>query len=136
METDPHHHDRTIPDATGTGIWSAPSHGYRLWYAVLAGIGLWMVHLTSLAALVNLTCDRPGVAVAMDAITVILALGTGLALWWSIALVRATAGTVDDDPGLLGRLRFMGAFGALTEAISLILIVWEGIYVHLLSACA
>lgn len=119
-----------------TSLRTAPTHGPRLWYATLSGIVLWIVHLTALAALVNLMCDRPGVEWVMHGATVVLGLATLLALWWCVAIIRE-AGAGDDEAGdLAGRLRFMGWFGFLTEVTSLLLIAAEGIYVPLFHACA
>ncbi len=123
-------------DGRHSSIWlSGPTSGFWLWYATLGGIGLWIAHLVSLAALADWSCGRPPVSWTMDAITIILAAATVAAGWLSVALVRERRAHHESDPDLAGRLLFLGLFGVLTESTSLLLIVWEGTYVPLLDAC-
>lgn len=116
---------------------SAPAltHGFRLWYATTAGIGLWLVHLTTLASLVNVTCEHPWVEWIMHGTTVGLAIATLLALRWCRVLIRESGGEDDEANNLAGRLRFMGWFGGLIELISLLLILAEGAYVLVIDPC-
>lgn len=129
------------------GFWSAPTHGLRRWYAVLAGIAWWMAHLVAEASLARVSCQHPSLRWAMNAITLVTAAGTVLALVWcaqmvagSRALEPAPAGgpahDAQEGSDLLTRERFLGLFGLAVGAISLLLILWEGSYVVALSSCA
>lgn len=124
------------PTDSGVAEWTTgPTHGFWFWYAMISGIALWMVHLTALSALSRLACTHPRTVWAMHAITITLAGATAFAAWLSFRLVRGHRHDSEDSPDLFGRLRFMGLFGLLTELISLILIVWEGLYVPFVHAC-
>jgi hypothetical protein len=118
---------------------SAPTEGFRLWYSVVAGIGWWLVHITAEASLARIRCSHEGVTWIIDAITLGTALMTGLAIWWCAALIRSHPGGAplgEDNGGDEGsRARFIGWFGVLTGATSMLLIVWEGAYAHVLRAC-
>ncbi len=125
-------------DAAGSTTTGNPRgssiRGLRRWYAVLAGIGWWMVHLVVDASLVPASCAHPDVRWVMQAVTVVTALGTGLAIWWSAKMLAGGTGSGEpDDAG--NRQRFLGLFGLSVGIISLLLILWEGSYVVVLSSC-
>ena len=126
----------TTTGSTPTGRPSgSPIRGVRRWYAVLAGIGWWMVHLVAEAALVPASCAHPDVRWVMHATTVITALGTGLAIWWSAKMLAGGTGSGEPDDAA-NRQRFLGLFGLAVGIVSLLLILWEGSYVVVLSSCA
>ncbi len=109
--------------------------GLLVWGAALAGIGLWMVHIVALSSLVEVACGRPWLTWVVHGITLGTGGATALATWWCWELART--GDPDELAGSrAGRQRFVGLFGFLTGATSLLLILWEGSYVLFLDACA
>ena len=123
-------------------LTSAPTHGLRRWYAVLAGIGWWMVHLTVGASLVRASCLHPSLRWALHANTAVCALGTIVAVVWSVAAIRSARavagdGRLHDPDGTSGvdRELFLGLFGLAVGVMSLLLILWEGAYVVAFSSC-
>ncbi len=120
----------------GSRLLAAPRHGFRLWYSVVGGIVLWLLHITSEAALGPLQCHHSDVAWIVDAITLVTGLLTALAIAWCVSLANtAPRGTGDADGDESSRNRFLGWFGALTGSVSLLLIIWEGAYAHVLRSC-
>jgi len=113
---------------------SPPMHGFRRWYAVLGGIGWWLVHETSLASLARATCLHPRLVWVLHSITLVTAVGTVLAMYWCVRMVVA-APDEPDGSGEANWERFLGLFGLATGAISLLLIIWEGSYVLAFNAC-
>ncbi len=108
--------------------------GVRAWAGAVGGIAAWMVHISALASLVELTCERPALEWGLHLVTAVTAGFTVVALWWCWALVR---GSEDHDAGSRGgRLRFLGLFGLIMSGFSLVLILWEGSYVLFLDPCA
>jgi hypothetical protein len=120
---------------TSSRVMSPPRSGFRRWYALFAGIAWWMLHITASAALSGATCPHPQVRWAMHGLTLFTALATLVAIGWSAALYREGRGSPQDAVTVAGRDRFLGAFGLLTGAVSLLLILWEGAYVLFLSGC-
>ena len=119
-----------------TRRWSSgPTRGFWLWFALLAGIVLWLAHLTALAALAGPSCTHPAAEWSMHGLTVGLAAATALAGWMCLRMVSGRSDADAADGGLDGRLRFLGLFGLLTQVISILLIVWEGTYVPFIDAC-
>jgi hypothetical protein len=126
----------TVPTTTGSPRWSSgPTRGFWFWYAVLGGIVLWAIHVTALSSLAATSCTHPTATWAMHALTVVLAAATIAAGWMCVMLIRGRGDHSEADPDVDGRLRFMALFGLLTQATSLMLIVWEGTYVPFLDAC-
>jgi hypothetical protein len=119
------------------GRLSRPIHpsGRTLWFAVLAGIGAWMVHLVALAGLARWTCNDDGSRWVLDVLTVAMAAVTAFAIWLCAGIVR---GAHDDDAGgtPAARTRWLGVFGIMLGAINLALIVVEGSYAWFISPCA
>jgi hypothetical protein len=118
------------------GLLSAPRHGFRLWFAVFSGIFHWMVHICACAAIAPYTCQHPWAEWVIDAITGVTAAATIVAMYWSWALVRVAQDASQEQSDLDGRSLFLGMFGLLTGGISLVLIIWEGLYVPFLSGCS
>ncbi len=109
--------------------------GIKAWTGALVGIVAWMIHLTALASLVELTCERPAVEWVLHLTTAATAGVTLLGMWWCLALVRKS-GDPDAAGTRGGRHGFLGLFGLMMGAFSVLLILWEGSYVLFLDACA
>jgi hypothetical protein len=114
---------------------AAPTHGVRLWFCVVGGIAIWMVHISSISALAPIACRHPNVSWVMDADTVALALLTILGMLGCWALRREHAQAPDLERDEPSRLRFLAVFGLWTGGFSLLLIVWEGAYVPFMRTC-
>lgn len=109
--------------------------GLFLWAIVSAGVWAWAFHLLYLSAFAELACTQPVVTWTFHAATVATAVVTLAAGWVCLVTVRHCR----DDEGagtVAGRTRFLGLFGLLLNAISLALIVLEGVYVPFISPCA
>ena len=105
------------------------------WFAVLGGIGAWLVHLTYAASVVRLTCEHPGLIWSIHAVTAVTALVTVFAIVMSAGLVRESAD--DESAGTrAGQIRFLGLMGVLVGAINLALILLEGSFAIFLRPCA
>ena len=96
-----------------------------VWFPLVGGIAAWAVHLVFLAAFVRYSCNAPGSAWAMHAVTAATVMVTVAALVLARRLGRDV--TTDDDD-VVGE-RFLGQLALLVGAISLLLIVVEEIYV-------
>jgi hypothetical protein len=109
--------------------------GVKAWAGALVGIAAWTVHIVALASLVELTCERPATEWVIHLITAVTAGVTLLGMWWCLELVRASR-----DPEAAGtrggRRAFLGLFGLMMGAFSVLLILWEGSYVLFLDPCA
>ena len=115
-------------------------HGFRVWFAVLGGIGAWMVHLTAESALARRTCVS-GQDWVLHALTVALA-GVTVAAMLLAARLRDHEGWIEGDAsastatrGLRRDLHFLGTMGLLIGAINLLLIVFEGALVFWVPSC-
>ena len=110
--------------------------GPLLWYAALAGIGWWLVHLTTNAALVRAACNGGRtITWVMHGVTAATGLLTLHAAWLCYRLIRMAAGAGEGDASMPGRTRFLGWFGLMTNVISLALILLEGAYVLAIGPC-
>jgi hypothetical protein len=109
--------------------------GLRLWYAVTAGVFWWAVHVWAFASMARLRCLHPNVTWVLHAITVVTALGTLLAMWWSWQLWREGQGVDDGEGNPLGLRNFLGMLGLLTGLTNLLLILWESGYVFFMPSC-
>jgi hypothetical protein len=115
--------------------------GVVTWAAVLVGIVAWMVHISALSSLIDLTCERPEVEWALHLLTLVTAALTLLGVWWCLRLARASPagdgdGDGDERPAASARQRFLGFFGVIVGGFSALLILWEGSYVLFLNPCA
>ena len=115
-------------------------NGVRVWFAVLGGIGAWIVHLTAESALAHRTC-LSGQEWVLHALTVALAAVTVTAMLLA-ARLRSDEGWIDSDARASlstrdsnGDLRFLGTMGLLIGAINLVLIVFEGALVFWVPSC-
>ncbi len=108
--------------------------GFLLWFAALAGIGAWMVHLTLVAAITEFTCTKSEAEWLMHGGTVATAAVTAIGIVMCLAAMRE-ANDPDDAGTLSGNIRFVAIFGVLTGVTSLALILLEGSYVFFLDAC-
>lgn len=109
--------------------------GFMLWFAVLTGIAAWAAHLLLLAALARWTCNEGGSRWVLDALTLLTALATIVAMWLCVGIIR---GAKDDEAAATpaGRTHFLGVFGLMTGSINLALILLEGSYAWFISPCA
>jgi hypothetical protein len=125
----------TTTDAPQRSRFAPPGHGFRLWFCIVGGIVIWMVHISAIASLAGVSCSHPNVKWVMHALTVGLGALTIVAIVGCRALLRdhdAAPELARDEPS---RLRFLAVFGLWTGGFSLLLIVWEGAYVPFLRAC-
>ncbi|HEY4396105.1 MAG TPA: hypothetical protein VGO28_00390 [Acidimicrobiia bacterium] len=105
------------------------------WFAVLGGVGAWLIHLTYAASVVRLACEHPGWIWSIHALTLVTALVTVFAIALSAELVRE--GSDDESAGTrAGQIRFLGLMGLLVGAINLALILLEGSFAIFLRPCA
>jgi hypothetical protein len=116
-------------------VLAPPTRGFRLWYAVLGGIGWWMVHILGIAGLARARCLHPSIVWAMHGLTVGTVALTTIAVIWSAGVWRHSNGGPEEGAEPSGRLLFLGRFGVLVGAVSILLIVWEGAYVPWLRGC-
>lgn len=109
--------------------------GVKAWTGALVGIAAWTLHIVALASLIELTCERPAVEWALHLLTAVTAGVTLLGMWWCLELVRKSRDS--DAAGTRGgRRAFVGLFGLMMGAFSVLLILWEGSYVLFLDPCA
>jgi hypothetical protein len=105
------------------------------WFAVLGGVGAWMVHLTYSASVVELTCEHPGLIWTIHGMTAVTALVTVVAMAMCALLLRE--GSDAESAGTrAGQLRFLGIMGLLVGTINLALILLEGSFAIFLRPCA
>jgi len=109
--------------------------GGTLWFAVLAGIVAWLVHLIALAGLAKWTCNDGGSRWVLDVLTIVTAAVTAFAMWLCLGIVR---GAQDDEAAgtPAARTRWLGVFGLMMGGINLALILLEGSYAWFISPCA
>jgi hypothetical protein len=105
---------------------------FRGWTASSVPIGLWIAHLTALASLTRLTCERSELTWIPHALTVGLALGCVPFLVMSAQLLGETARDETEGPG---DLRFLGWMGLAMSGFSALLIVAEGLVVFWVGPC-
>jgi hypothetical protein len=111
----------------GDEVAAQPS-GFVLWFAVLGGIGAWLVHLIAEASLVELGRSHPSVAWTMRGLTGGLAIVTAIAIWLSWRIW--TGARADEEDGTpAGRTAFLGLLGLITGITNLVLILAEDAYV-------
>jgi hypothetical protein len=109
-----------------------PDRGVLVWFALTAGIVVWIVHLAGFASLVEFVHDN-GYSWVFTVGNIIAVAITLLALWLSWRIYEA--GTDDEELGTPGgRMRFLGALGIVVNGINLLLIALEGSYVYFISA--
>lgn len=105
-----------------------------VWFGFAIGPAAWAVHIVGQAALVAFSCNAPRWSWTLHLLTVVTAVPTAVGLALCLAAIRRSADP-EDAPSPSGRTRFVAAVGALTAAISLALILWEGSYVFFISRC-
>jgi hypothetical protein len=105
-----------------------------LWLAIAAGPTLWVVHLVGASALVEWACESERREWTIHALTVLTALPVLAAVAWCLR-AAGTAPAPEEDGTVAGRTRFLALFGALTAAISLALILFEGSYALFIPPC-
>ena len=96
------------------------------WYAVVAPIVAWLVHLTAEASLVQHTCNSSGTQWPMHAVTAVCVAVTLSAMAVAFRMAQAPEGP----------WRFLGLLGVIVGSANLVLILLEGSYVVFIKACA
>jgi hypothetical protein len=105
---------------------SAVPSARAAWYAVVAPIVAWLVHLCAEASLVQHTCNSAGTQWPMHAVT-----GVCIAVTLSAMAVAFRISQTPSPPW-----RFVGLLGVIVGAANLVLILLEGSYVVFIKACA
>lgn len=105
---------------------------FRGWTASSVPIVLWIAHLTVLASLVRVTCERSELTWVPHALTVGLALACVPFLLMSAQLVREAA---TDETETTADLRLLGWLGLGMGGASTLLIVAEGMIVIGVGPC-
>lgn len=105
---------------------------FRGWTASSVPIGLWIVHLTALASLARLICERSELAWVPHALTVGLALACVPFLVVSALLLRRGA---TDETETTADLQLLGRLGLGLGGASVLLIVAEGMIVLGVGPC-
>jgi ammonia channel protein AmtB len=100
-----------------------------VWYAIFGGVAAWTVHLVALASLVQWTIDEHTGEWPLHLITGVTVAITLHAIYLSARMWRSTRGADEESDTEAGQLHFLGMVGLLVGAISLALILIEGIYV-------
>ncbi len=108
-------------------IWSAIVAAVTLWFALLGGIGAWIIHLLLLTAIVELTCERPGYLWVMHGATLATLAITAAAAALALRLARQTGDPASSTDA--GRNRFVGQLGLLIAAVNALLIIVEEVLV-------
>ncbi|MBW3665242.1 MAG: hypothetical protein KY469_19280 [Actinobacteria bacterium] len=103
------------------------SVGPLLWVSLTAGIVLWGIHITGMAALSPLACEGPG-AIVLHLLSVATLVPTLAAIIpaWSFWRQRERG---------VGGVAFLGAMGVLLNAVSALAIVAEWVPVFVLHPC-
>jgi hypothetical protein len=106
-----------------------------LWYGFSVGPVAWAIHIVGDAALVRYACNDPRMHWMLHGLTVATAVPTIIGLLICVRFMRRIADPEDAaSPG--GRTKFLAEVGAYIAAISLALILLEGVYVLFISHCA
>lgn len=109
--------------------------GFVLWFCATAGIWIWTAHAVSSSVLASAACDHHAAHWVQHVVTGVTAVATLAAtvVCWRVA--RGAPVGVGPEPDEPTRLHFIGWFGVLVDATSLLLILWEGIYLPFLGNC-
>ncbi|MEA2827712.1 MAG: hypothetical protein QOG43_2151 [Actinomycetota bacterium] len=112
-------------------IASAIRAAVTVWYAVLGGIGAWIIHLMVLVSVVRFTCNTRGYGWVMHLTTGVTLAMTAAAMVLSRRLLREG----EHQEGTAGeRNRFLGRLGLIVGAANGLLIALEGLYVVVLGS--
>lgn len=104
----------------------------RGWTGASVPVGLWIVHLTALAALSETTCDHPELRWVPHVLTVVLVLACLPFLALSAQLLTMTT---PDDLEQPADLRALGWLGLAMGITSLVLILAEELVVWVVGPC-
>jgi hypothetical protein len=105
--------------------------GTAMLLGVVAAVGAWMIHLSAVASLVELSRTSGWAVAAMDALTVATA-AVCVAVIVAGAVVLRRCRRPEDDGSPVGRSAFLALLAVILGAANLLLIVFEGSYVHLI----
>ena len=106
-------------------------HGFRVWFAVVGGIGAWMTHLIAESALARRTCVS-GQDWVLHVLTASL---LGVTLLAMVEASRLRQPVTAGGPAERTELSFLGKMGLLIGAINLVLILFEGLLVFWVPSC-
>ncbi len=114
-------------------IGSAVREAVVVWFALLGGIGAWIIHLLLFVSIVQFTCNAHGYVWVMHLATVVTLAITVAALVLCVRMLRSSDGDESsDDEG--GRAQFIARLGLLIGAINFALIALEELYVIILNS--
>jgi hypothetical protein len=98
---------------------------------IIASVGAWMVHISALASLVELSRRSGGAVALMDALTVVTAAICVAVIILGIRALRR-CDRPEGDASPIGRTAFLALLAIILGATNLLLILFEGSYVHLI----
>jgi hypothetical protein len=133
-ETDTHTTSEGEEARRSHSIMSGVREAFRVWYALLAGIGAWTIHLVFFAAYVRYSCNEDGTLWAMHAVTAVTLGMTALAMWlcWRMLQKADDGDEASDEEG--GRAQFIARLGLMIGALNFLLIALEEIYLVVLAS--
>jgi hypothetical protein len=132
-DTDTHEVSEGEEARRSHSIMSGVREAFRVWYALLGGIGAWTIHLVFFAAYVRYSCNEDGTLWAMHLVTAVTLGMTAVAmlLCWRM-LRKADGDEAGDDEG--GRAQFIARMGLMIGALNFALIALEEIYLVVLAS--
>ncbi len=104
-------------------MWSAIVEAVTVWFALLGGIGAWIIHLLLLTTVVQLSCEHPRYLWVMHGATVAALAVTAVAAALALRLARESGDPASSTDA--GRNRFLGQLGLLIAAVNALLIIVE-----------
>jgi hypothetical protein len=133
LSTDTHTVSEDEEARRSHSILSGVREAILVWYALLAGIGAWTIHLVFFAAYVQYSCNEDGTLWVMHLVTVVTLAMTAAAmgLCWRM-LRRADGDESSDEEG--GRAQFIARLGLMIGALNFALIALEEIYLVVLNS--
>jgi hypothetical protein len=133
-ETDTHDVSEGEQARRSHSILSGVREAILVWYALLAGIGAWTIHLVFFAAYVQYSCNEDGTLWVMHLVTAITLAMTAaaMALCWRMLRSSPEGDEASDDEG--GRAQFIARLGLMIGALNFALIALEEIYLVVLNS--
>jgi membrane protein implicated in regulation of membrane protease activity len=132
-DTDAHTVSEAEEARRSHSILSGVKEAILVWYALLAGIGAWTIHLVFFAAFVQYSCNENGTLWAMHLVTAVTLAMTAAAMWLCWRMLRKSDGDEgSDEEG--GRAQFIGRLGLMIGALNFALIALEEIYLVVLNS--
>jgi hypothetical protein len=109
-----------------------PERGILVWFALVAPVLAWTVHLVALAALVRYSYNEKGATFWMHLTTALTLAVTVAAIYLAWRMIQHARDVPESDPGPEGRTRFLGELALLIGAINFMLIALEEVYLDVL----